>query len=329
MTVNQHIEQFHGLPVFEFVPALEAAAEAAEENGGAVSVELPDAAAVAWKIGVYYDSDRSFVECWQRFLDTVDTERVSAVVIGLWSQEEPEGFQEAMDAIVGAASELPALRALFVGDITYDECEISWLQLCDVTPLLAGFPALTELVVRGAAQDWEGKGGLALEPLRHPALKALRFEAGGLPAGVVRAVAASEFPALERLELWLGVDNYGGDSTMADLAPYLDGTHFPALRHLGLQNSEFQDDIAAAVAHAPVVARLESLDLSMGVLTDQGATALLEGQPLTHLRSLDLHHHYLTEEMQQRLRQALPEVELDLSDPGKPDDEWRYVAVAE
>ncbi|MFD5462024.1 STM4015 family protein [Kitasatospora sp. NPDC127059] len=321
MTVNHHLEQFHGLPVFDFVQAL--------EEAGAADVQLPDAAAAAWRIRLDYESERSWAERWQQFLDAVDTERVTALVIGQWTPDEPDSFQEPLDALVAAAPRLPALRALFAGDITYEECEISWIQQCDVTPLLTAFPALTELVVRGASEDWEGHGGLALEPLRHEALKALRFEAGGLPASVVRSVAACEFPVLERLELWLGVDNYGGDATIGDLTPFLDGTGLPALRHLGLQNSEFQDEIAAALAHAPVVARLESLSLSMGVLTDQGATALLEGQPLTHLRSLDLHHHYLTDELQQRLRQALPGVELDLSEPGKPDDQWRYVAVAE
>ncbi|MFI2610411.1 STM4015 family protein [Kitasatospora sp. NPDC018619] len=325
MTVNAHIERFHGLPVFDFVEAVQAAGE----PGGSGAAKLPDAAAAAWRIRLEYESESTFTECWEQFLGAVDTERVTALVIGQWAPDEPDSFQGPMEAVVAAAGRLPALRALFVGDITYEECEISWIQQCDITPLLKAFPRLTELVVRGASQDWEGAGGLALEPLRHEALEALRFEAGGLPASVVRSVAGCDFPALERLELWLGVENYGGDATLADLAPFLDGTRFPALRHLGLQNSEFQDDIAAAVAHAPVVARLESLNLSMGVLTDQGATALLEGQPLTHLRSLDLHHHYLTEEMQQRLRQALGGVEVDLSEPGKPDDQWRYVAVAE
>lgn len=325
MAVTSHIEKFHGLPVFDFIQAL----EEAEEGGSAGSAQLPDAAAVAWRIGLDYESEQTWVERWQQFLDIVDTERVTALVIGQWAPEEPDSFQEPLDALVAAASRLPALRALFAGDITYEECEISWIQQCDVSPLLTAFPELAELVVRGASEDWDGKGGLALKPLRHEALKALRFEAGGLPASVVRSVAACEFPALERLELWLGVDNYGGDATINDLTPFLDGTGLPALRHLGLQNSEFQDEIAAAVAHAPVVARLESLSLAMGVLTDQGATALLEGQPLTHLRSLDLHHHFLTEAVQQHLRQALPEVELDLSEPGRPDDQWRYVAVAE
>ncbi|MFI6846504.1 STM4015 family protein [Kitasatospora sp. NBC_00085] len=317
MTVGKHIEQFHGLPVLDFVPAV--------EQGAA----LPDAAAVAWKIGIEYDSPKSFVEQWQHFLGTVDTERVTAVVVGEWSHEGPESFAEPLTAILAAAGRLPALRALFLGDLTYEECEISWIDMVDVTPVLTTFPLLEELVVRGAAGDMVEGDGLSLKPVRHERLRALRFESGGLPAAVLRAVADSELPALERLEFWLGVENYGGDSTLEDLAPFLDGSRFPALRHLGLQDSERQDDIAAAVAHAPVVARLESLSLSMGVLTDQGATALLEGQPLTHLKALDLHHHYLTEAMQQRLRQALPGVATDLSEAGKPDDQWRYVAVAE
>ncbi|MFD8786088.1 STM4015 family protein [Kitasatospora sp. NPDC059599] len=325
MTVNEHIERFHGLPVFDFVEAMEEAAE----RGGADSLRLPDAASAAWRINLDYESEATFAERWQQFLDTVDSERVTAVVIGQWSQEDPDSFREPMEAVVAGADRLPALRALFVGDITCEQCEISWIQQCDITPLLTAFPELAELVVRGASEDWDGKGGLALQPLRHEALRALRFESGGLPGSVVRSVAGCDFPALERLEFWLGVDNYGGDATMEDLTPFLDGTRFPALRHLGLQNSAFEDDIAAAVAHAPVVARLESLSLAMGVLTDQGATALLEGQPLTHLRSLDLHHHYLSDEMQQHLHQALPGVEIDLSEPGKPDDRWRYVAVAE
>jgi hypothetical protein len=90
--------------------------------------------------------------------------------------------------------------------------------------------------------------------------------------------------------------------------------------------------VAAALAAAPIVARLEVLDLSMGMLTDAGATALLTGQPLTHLRKLDLHHHFLSEPVMQRLRDELTEagVEVDLSEAGDPEDEdERYIAVSE
>ncbi|MEU8510370.1 STM4015 family protein [Kitasatospora sp. NPDC048722] len=309
MTVDHHPRRFHELPIHDFDPG---------------AAKRPAAGTVAWRLSLEYDAPHDFAALWEAFLAAVDPAAVRALVIGSWWQRDYEPVKEAVGLLADAAERLPALEALFLGDVTYDECEISWLEMSDVTPLLTALPALTELTVRGGTD-------LELTPVRHDRLRSLRFEAGGLPAEVVRAVAASELPALERLVLWLGADEYGGDATLDDLAPFLDGTRLPALRHLGLANSEFQDEIAAAVAHAPVVARLETLDLSMGVLSDDGAGALLEGQPLTHLRTLDLHHHYLTDEMQQRLRQALPGVEIDLSDPEDADEDPddRYVAVAE
>ncbi|MEE1788307.1 STM4015 family protein [Streptomyces sp. SP17BM10] len=309
MTVDHHLGRFHELPIHEFEPG---------------AATQPAAGTVSWRLSLEYDAPHDFAALWETFLDTVDPAAVRALVIGPWWQSGYEPVKAVVATIADDAERLPALEALFVGDVTFDECEISWLEMSDVTLLLTTFPDLTEFAVRGGMD-------LKLSPVRHDRLRSLRFEAGGLPAGVVRAVAASELPALERLVLWLGVDEYGGDATLDDLAPFLDGTRLPALRHLGLANSEFQDEIAAALAHAPVVARLESLDLSMGVLSDEGAAALLEGQPLTHLRALDLHHHYVTDEMQERLRKALPGVEVDLDEAENahddPDD--RYVAVAE
>ncbi|MFE0457957.1 STM4015 family protein [Kitasatospora sp. NPDC058965] len=343
MAISEHLTHFHRLPVFDLFPEDEdddlddvadlddpdTADADGDEVAPAAARPLPAADAVAWRVGLHYDAEREFPEVWADFLARVDTEQVRAVVIGPWFTDDYCPLTEALAAVTAAADRLPNLRALFLGDVTFEQCEISWLQLTDVTPVLEAFPRLEELVVRGASGDYDGKEGLALRPVRHEQLRALRFEAGGLPAEVVRAVGASDFPALERLELWLGVSEYGGDATVADLAPFLDGTRLPALRHLGLENSELQDEIAAAVAGAPVVARLESLSLAMGILTDRGATALLDGQPLTHLRRLDLHHHFLTDPVVDRIVAALPGVEVDLSEHERPTDDWRYVANSE
>ncbi|GAA3368387.1 hypothetical protein GCM10020367_06520 [Streptomyces sannanensis] len=93
-----------------------------------------------------------------------------------------------------------------------------------------------------------------------------------------------------------------------------------------------QDEIAAAVAEAPVVAQLRSLALSMGTLSDTGAAALLSGRSLIHLKWLDLRHHYLSAAMMRRLRDALEpsgtEIALSygMQDPG--DSKWRYVALS-
>ena len=92
------------------------------------------------------------------------------------------------------------------------------------------------------------------------------------------------------------------------------------------------DEVATAVAKAPVLERIEVLDLSLGTLGDVGGEALLNSPLVTKLKRLDLSHHYLSEAVQQRLA-ALP-VEEIMEDEQTPDD-WgdgelhRYVAVSE
>jgi hypothetical protein len=315
VTISSNLESFAGRRVVDFAP----------DNAAAVG----DPAALAWRLRLesYGDDRRSFDELFDQFLETVAADRVEALVMGTWAAEMYDVSAEAVVRRLSAdAARLPRLRSLFLGDITFEEFEISWIRQTDVTPLLLAFPRLERLRVRGA-------DGLALRPVRHEQLLELAFETGGLPAEVARAVGGCDLPRLEHLELWLGTPDYGGDAGVGDLTEILAGARFPRLRYLGLCNAEIADQVAAALATAPVVAQLEVLDLSMGVLTDQGATALLTGQPLSQLRRLDLHHHYLSNELAGRLRQQLTAagVEVDLSeqeDAGE-DDEDRYVAVGE
>lgn len=317
MSHVEHLQELHGLPAFDF-----------PEPGA--RQELPEAGSVAWRVAVdpYGDSEEEFGELWDRFLDSVDPAGVRAVIVGQWGEPYDNDSAGIVRRLVDARDRLGALRAVFIGDLEREEAEISWIEQSDVTPVLDAYPLLEELGVRGGT-------GLRFPAVRHKHLRTLSFEAGGLPGDVVRGVAASELPALKYLEIWLGVEEYGGDASVADLGPLLAGGRFPVLRHLGLRNSEIQDEIAAAVAGAPVVAQLKSLDLSLGVLTDEGVTALLGGQPLTHLTMLDLRHNFVTDPVAQRVRAALEPsgVEVDLSETG---DAWeddgvvhRYTAVAE
>ncbi|MBG0829854.1 STM4015 family protein [Planomonospora sp. ID67723] len=273
------------------------------------------------------DADPPIRQRFDDFMAARNPGRVRRIVVGWWGAGyEGHTSELPVRLLSGAADRLQNVRSIYLGDISQEQSEISWIEHGDVTPLLEGFPKLEKLVIRGSS-------GLRLRPVRHEALRVLEFESGGLPAEVVRAVGASEFPALENLDMWLGVDEYGGDATVADLGEILAGERLPSLRHLGLQNSEIQDEIAAAVASAPIVARLEALSLAMGTLTDAGAEALLSGQPLTHLRRLDLSHHYLTHAMMDRVRKALTGVVVDLSDRQEEEEDgeevWRYVAVSE
>ncbi|MER6124631.1 STM4015 family protein [Streptomyces sp. NPDC001795] len=318
MTIGDHLQELYDLPAFTF-------------PGPDVTAELPEPDAVAWRItSDVYDADEEWETAFARFCSNVDTTRVRALIVGAWQEAYDTDCSSVIEALLAARDRLPALRALFLGDMVVEECEISWINQTDVTGLLGGFPDLEEFAVRGGS-------GLKFPALRHHRLRSLTVQTGGLPVDVVRGIGASELPALDHLDLWLGTSWYGADSEVADLEPILSGTRLPSLRHLALRNSEIQDDIAAAVASAPVVARLEVLDLSMGTLSDDGATALLGGQPLTHLKKLDLHHNYLSEPVRQRIRQTLEPagVELDLAsgDADQDEDEDgtinRYVAVGE
>ncbi|MFF2010663.1 STM4015 family protein [Streptomyces sp. NPDC058195] len=317
MSGVDHLHELLGLPAVDFPHATGAAPEQA-------------AGAAAWRISVdpYEDDETSWEDAFKAFLEAVDPAGVRALIIGQWGESYESSSSYAIDLVIAAADRLTSLEAVFVGDMTMEESEISWIEHDDVTPLLTAFPDLVELGVRGGT-------GLVFPPVKHERLRSLTIEAGGLPAGVVRGVLDSELPALERLDLWLGVSAYGGDADVADLAPLLSGTRFPGLSHLGLRNSELQNEIASAVASAPVVARLRVLDLSNGTLGDEGATALLDGQPLTHLERLDLHHHFMTEPVERRVVAGLEPhgVRVDVSERETPwgdrGIEGRYTSVAE
>jgi hypothetical protein len=227
-----------------------------------------------------------------------------------------------VEALVAARDRLPQLRAIFFGDITYEECEISWIQNTDVSPLFDAYPALEHFAVRGA-------NGLRLGALRHDRLRSLAVQSGGLDATITREIIAAELPALDQLELWLGTADYGGTTPLEDLAPILSGARFPRLTYLGLRDSEVADAIAGAVANAPVLDQLRILDLSLGTLGDEGAVALLANPALARLEKLDIHYHYCSPQMVERL-QALG-IEVDASDPQNESDYDgdRYVSVSE
>jgi hypothetical protein len=316
MSFYEHATTFAGRPVVEV-----------EAGGPLPAVEGP----VAWRVAVWEydgtaregDESEEFREAFEAFAEQAG-DRVEALVIGAWGYA---AFNDPpIEQLCAAATRLPRLRALFLGDQTSEECEVSWMRMGDFSRLLAAYPDLEILRVRGGRR-------LSFRPVKHGALRELAIETGGLPGEVVRAVLASELPALTGPELWFGDGNYGGDTTVADLGPLLDGTALPSVERLGLRNAEYADDLAVALAGAPIVPRLATLDLSLGTLGDAGAEALLAGQPMTHLSRLDLHHHYLSGPVAERLIAALPGVTVDVSEAEEADqydgEEIRYTAVSE
>ncbi len=208
--------------------------------------------------------------------------------------------------------QFPKLRALFIGDLTAEDSEISWIQQSDITPILNALPDLEVLTVRGGE-------GLVVKPFTHQKLTSLTFQTGGLPKNVVGNVGQSTAPALEHLEFWFGVQDYGGDTEIADLEPLLHSKSFPSLKSLGLRNSVFTAEFMTMLASAPLVQRLQKLDLSQGVLTDEHVQLLVDSKSFGHLTALNLTENYLSEDMVQKLQKL--SFEVNASEQKEP-DEW-------
>ena len=310
VTIAENAKVFAGLPVREFDP----------EAG------IADPTGSIYRLRMDYDSEDPISVLLAQFLEDPNAGRVPGLVIGAWQGDESDASSAPIvEALVAARDVLTSLRALFLGDIIGEENEISWIQQSDVTAIFDAYPGLELFQARGGM-------GLVIGKLRHDNLRSLIIESGGLDGEVVRGIAGSDLPRLEHLELWLGTDAYGGNVTLEDLAPILGGARFPALRRLGLRNVEGADAIATAVAQAPILNRLEALDLSLGDLGDEGVLALAASPRVAGLKRLDIHHHYASDEA----LEALDKLGLDVEagDRQEPQD-WgggethRYIAVSE
>ncbi|MEW6282736.1 MAG: STM4015 family protein [Candidatus Eremiobacterota bacterium] len=308
MPIEDHYDTFLDMPVRDWEP------------GGAVV----DPAAQAVRISLDWDQGQAgalWSDKLAKYLAMPFAARTVALIVGTWGEPAEGGADEVVTALVSARNRLPDLRALFIGEITVEEAEISWIQQANLSCLLAAYPALEHFQARGGQ-------GLELGAIRSSTLRQLVLETGGMPRQVLLDLARSELPGLEYLELWLGEENYGWDGSVEDVRPLLRPGLFPRLEYLGLLNSEIADEIAELVTASPLPQTVKVLDLSMGTLSDRGAKALLNWPEVRRLERLVLDHHFCSPEMTARLR-ALPctvEIDESLLDPR---EDYRYCAVGE
>ena len=270
------------------------------------------------------DESNPFATRFKSYLESEAPASSTGLVIGNWSLEGPESSGDIVKSIADNKDLFPNLVAIFFGDITQEENEISWIEIGEMSPLLSSFPNLEMLRIRGATD-------LAFKKPEHKKLRALGIETGGLGKSVVASLGKAKFPELEHLELWLGTEDYGGDCRVNDLQPILKGKLFPKLKYLGLRNSEIVDDICGVIVSSPIISQLETLDLSLGTLTDEGGKALLSLPTDGNLKRVNLQHHFMSPAMAKEV-EKLP-FTVNVKDRQEPDDwgdgEVRFVAIGE
>ncbi|MFC5405567.1 STM4015 family protein [Cohnella soli] len=251
-----------------------------------------------------------------------ESAQLESLIIGDWGGAYETDSSATVEALVRLKDRFPKLRSLFIGDMSYEECEVSWINQSNLGPLLVAYPELISFTIKGST-------GLSLEPARHDKLQQLTIICGGLGKDVIASISKGSFKSLQKLELYLGVEEYGFDGSLEDVLKLIEPGKFPQLTYLGLKDSEIQDEIAIAIANAPIVDQLHTLDLSLGTLTDKGAEALLLSDKIMKLQFLDLNYHYMSDNMMDRWNQS--GINVDISDQQDTDEheDYRYPSLTE
>ncbi|MFI0351136.1 hypothetical protein [Actinomadura sp. 9N407] len=210
--------------------------------------------------------------------------------------DDAVALSQAVEMLARRAADFPNLRALFVGEI--DDDQVFSGDEVDVAVLLEAFPRLEEL-------DMCAQLALRFRVPGHTALRRLALH-GVLEVDEIERIAACRLPALEHLELWWSEDfsdaqDPGERSALDEL---FGGGTMPRLRHLGLREFTFIDQVVEQLATSQVLPRLHSLDLSRSLLTDKGAQVLLNSAGFRGLQRLELGYHFMSEEMVERITQA-------------------------
>lgn len=227
------------------------------------------------------------------------------LVIGYWGEPYDDSNQVILDGIVEHKEQFSNIKRLFVGDMESDECEVSWILQGNYEKLWNALPNLKELTIKGSE-------GLALGEIVHENLESLEIICGGLPKTVIESIKNAKLPNLKKLNLYIGIEDYGFDGDIETIKALLKESNFPKLEYLGINDSEIQDDITEAILQSDYMKQITTLDLSNGTLTDKGGQLLLEEIPkYPNIKNLDLHFHYLSDEMMEKLDELPIEVNLD------------------
>jgi uncharacterized protein (TIGR02996 family) len=313
--------------------------EILEAHGGFLAGVPADIASVTWRLGTWRALRVHELWGWKEgpkavpalaalLLDQPAACGLQELYVGFLS---PRRNQKAVPALVAEAASRPFapwLRLLRVSpDSRWPLPTVERTVMDNAHFLVGDLGSLSPFERLEVLQIWGYEVAFG-DGLRLPRLRELTVQTCGLSKRAFEAIAGQPWPELRELELWLGSRKYGGRLTIRDLVPLLEGGTLPQLERLALRNAELTNELAAAIVRSPLLPRLRELDLSMGLLDDEGAQTLLDAaDSWRHLERLNVSQSYLSEQRLLELSQVGPSVEGGFQ---KQDEELaRYVSVWE
>ena len=272
----------------------------------------------AKKYALSYDEAEEGVNLMDRILKDKKLPSLRQITIGCWGYDG-EDCSAIADGIVANKEKFAHLEGLFWGDMDSEEQEISWIEQVDLGPVLDVMPLLNNLKIKGT-------NNLSIGKKPRPNLKSLEIISGGLPDSVVEDILGSDLSNLEKLVLYVGVEDYGFEGDLAVFKPLFSKDRFP---QLGIVDAEEQDAVVEMFLESDILPQLETMDISAGVLTDEGAQLLLDHvDKISHLKFINMKYNYLSDEMKKELQKALP-VKIDVSDSQEYDDDYSFPMITE
>lgn len=250
---------------------------------------------------------------------------VQKLTLGLPPNEDIEWHMAGLASVISDCGPLPLLQTLDLSPDSEHMDQPSWRRVGDIGGIWAAAPHLKELLLQGSAGSDDGEQ-IDFGDIEAPHLEKLVFISSGLHKNAPTQLGSAKLPNLSHLELYFGQEDYGLSATVASLKGILDGSGLPALKTLGLENSEWEEDLIKAVCASKILPRLEVLDLSQGVMGDKAAPVLIaNAAKLKHLKQLILSENCFSDSDVGLLKKALPNADL----AGQKSPEERYVSVGE
>lgn len=281
---------------------------------------IKDNVAVKVESYSYEDDDPAILDKLTALVQSGQSDSIDTLILGEW-KEPYETEPPFLDFLIEHRNKFSIVKHLFFGDMDSEQCEMSWITQGNYEKLLAAYTDIESLYVQGSMDLSFGRFSL-------PNLSTFHLYTGGLPKNVLQEIIKSNtFQNLEDLEIWFGEEEYGASHDIEDVRAFLN-LEMPKVKRLGLMNSELQNDIVKLLATHPILSQIEHLDISMGILQDEGGKVLLDGA-FDHLKSITCEHHFMSEDMMSKLQAKFGD-QLSLSEPEDDDGgEWYYVAVGE
>ena len=251
----------------------------------------------------------------EEILSDSELSGLNEIVIGYWGDPWDESIQPLIDGIVESEAvkkqgKLSHIKSFFIGDMGMEDCEVSWITQGNYSGLWAAMPNLLKFGVRGSED-------LEFGEIVHENLREFDIICGGLGKNIIASVRDAKLPALERLTLYIGIMRYGFDGEIEDIKDFLDNSDFPNLKHLGIEDSEIQDEITDAVFNSKYISQIESLSLANGTITDKGGQVILDKlKDYPNIKELNLYYNYLSDDMLHELKKLGQDlnVKIDLSE---------------